>query len=778
MAGKNKTAKRGGRKALARKISRKRALSYDRMAPNKRGVTAMSEINGRGAYDANYERTRRLLANKEEARMASAKSWKGKLYRQQLEAGRTPAQARATVRMVEGAHEKKRSGKRHRKNPSAIEYGRPQPKKARSTRSRIRSRTPSTRARSRKPQTRTRKPQTRAYRPNLKSAGKRKSKSDFIREQKRKGASPKQAEARWKLASGYYGKKKKTSRKKARTYGKGKYTALKAHVGDKSRQTYFYRTKKGNIRKIPDHALLGYASAREMNEVYRSGTDAQRARLAKRLQSLHDRREKAAERAARRARSGSAWFSPNPAGEQILEFEEWQMKRNAARKTSKRRSTKKKTKSTSKSRSAAAKKAAATRKRNKAKRSAAAKKAAATRKRRASSRKSTRKKTTRRKTARKKSSAKRKTRRSSKKRGFAAMSKAKRCRIARKGGQANARKTRKKKRTPCSTVSRKRTYKRNAAGAKKRSTSLVKRTASGTRKKSKSKRSYKRNVRGAAYKQELKNALKYGAIVTGGYLTHRVLSNLADKYVLSKVEALSTGSMAPYRKLIGSTIVAAIGIPAAVRLLPKHAGVAAAGMAASLLHGLIVTALSKAEQPELLEAVSAYPNAQGYPQYSGYGSYYEFSPHQVFDGYGQDYVTQAAAGYGNLQQMYANRGGYGEFYETQPVPGLEQAAAGMGEYYAFGAEGIGEYESAPAAAGPGGYTDDGIHPNLNAAEQMLDVAEAAAGLDNMVTQAAAGFGSDIPLQSTVDPMIRAMNIPDMPGGSRAGTLAGGDGIFG
>jgi len=57
------------------------------------------------------------------------------------------------------------------------------------------------------------------------------------------------------------------------------------------------------------------------------------------------------------------------------------------------------------------------------------------------------------------------------------------------------------------------------------------------------------------------------------------------------------------------------------------------------------------------------------------------------------------------------------------------------------------------------------------------VAEAAAGIGGMVHQAAAGFG-DLPLEQTVQPSIRAMDIPDMPGGSRAGILAGGDGIFG
>jgi hypothetical protein len=214
--------------------------------------------------------------------------------------------------------------------------------------------------------------------------------------------------------------------------------------------------------------------------------------------------------------------------------------------------------------------------------------------------------------------------------------------------------------------------------------------------------------------------------------------------------------------------------------------VAAAGMAASLLYEVILTGLKKAKQPMLLEAVSAYPDAQGYPQYSGMGmgSYYTYDTHQVYGG----------------------QGGMGSYYETQYVPGLEQAAAGMGqdvlmqaaagmgapqltqmyanpmgEYYATGAEGIGEYESyAAESGGGGGYIDDGIMPNTHSAEQMLDAAEAMYGVgnyDNMLSQAAAGFG-DLPLEQIVTPQIRAMDIPDEPGGSRAGILQGNDGIFG
>lgn len=748
MAKKRKAAKR---KALARKVSRKQALSYDRMAPNKRGVTALSEINGRGAYQRRYRQTRRML-EKGDA-MANAKGWKGQMYREQVRSGRTPAQARATVRMIEA--QKKSSGAKSRRKSSGT----------RSASARRSSTGASARGR---------------YRSNLRKGGKRLTKSEYIEKQRRKGRTPKQAAADWKLASGYY-KKKKDRKSKPRTYGKGKYKALKARVGgprgQKTRQTFLYRTKKGNIRHIPDHAILGYKSARAMNEVYRSGTERERARLAERLQRLYERREREADRAAARARKGTAWFSPNAGDE--LSFEEFKkMKRKKKKSTRKRRMKSNASRRRDSKGRFLKKRGGSKRKSTKRKR-----RRTATPKRDSKGRFLKKRSTTRRRKAtasrRRKASSKRKSR--SKKKGFAAMSKAERCRIAAKGGRAAARKRygKRRKKKPCARYVKNRSTARRKSGTR-RSTAMAKRSRKST-----TKRSYKRNVSGAAFKMELKNALKYGGIVVGGFLTHRVLTNMLDKYGLSKVEALSTGTAGEYRGLISGALVAAVGIPLTVRVLPKHAGVAAAGMAASLLQGLIMTALKKAEQPELLEAVSAYPNAEGYPQYSGYGAYYEYSPHQI----------------------YGAANGFGEFYETQPIPGLEQAAAGygqpdiqgqmltqaaagvgqlqqmyanpMGEYFAYGAEGIGEYESAPYAGGAEPHIDDGIAPNTHSAEQMLNVAEAAAGLGNTpyLSQAAAGFG-DLPLQQTVEPSIRAMDIPDMPGGSRAGVLAGGDGIFG
>jgi len=741
-------AKRG--KALTRKITRKRALSYDRMAPNKRGVTALSEVNGRGAYQQRYAKTRALLENSM-PKMTKAET---QMYKRQLRKGRSPAQAAATVRML-------------RKSPTMKRNASP------TKRSSVRKKTSRSATKT--------KTTKRVMKPNLKKDGKRVLKGDYIAQQMRKGRSKKEAENDWKLASGVY-KRAKKRKNTPRTYGKGKgkFRALKARVGDKSRYTYYAKSKKGNTRKIPDYALMGYESSAEVTRIKRYGTDKEQATLRRRMQKLLDQRIRASRKAERRALAGQSWFSPN-ASDETITFEEYtKMKKNRASKASKAKRKPRKKTTARKGRTTKAKFIAAQKRKG---RSAAQAQAAwdishGKHKSKGGGKKSTAKRK-RKSTTKSRSKGPSRAPVKSGKKATPAQRKA-RIRNLKKG---------------CTKV---RQMKANGKGAYKSKTSFVRSMKSKGLSHAQAENAYKlakrssgrkgkpmkANAVGAMYREELKNSFKYGAIVTGSFVVHRALMNLADKHLLSKVEALGTESVAPFRKSLAGLLVAAVGIPLTVRALPRNAGVAAAGMAASALLELVITGLKQAGQQEIVEAVSSYPNAEGYAQYSGMGSYYEFSPHEVYG---------------------APMGGMGEFYETSYIPGLEQAAAGMhggmsdvqggqmlsqaaaglqqmyanpmGEYYAYGADGIGEYESVPNATSGFGAIDDGIAPNLHSAEQALDVAEAAAGIGGMVHQAAAGFG-DLPLEQTVQPSIRAMDIPDMPGGSRAGILAGGDGIFG
>jgi hypothetical protein len=590
-------------------------------------------------------------------------------------------------------------------------------------------------------------------------AKKRPKKSSFIASQMRKGRSKKQAQAAWNLAYGGKRSKSHTGRQ-TRTYGQrtskktgkktGGYKALRAKYGPKSRWTYKYATKKGSVRDIPDHALLGFPSAAAMRKVYKAGSDRERAALSRRLQRLYERRERDAEKAATRIRAGRGMFTPNKAD--VLSYEEWEEMRPNARRKTKKKTTKKRSSSK------------LPRYGTKAYYRAIGKKGAAKRKRKAGGKKKT---TTRRRktTARRKATPKRDSKGRFLKRGRKAATKKRTRRAAPKRKRTTRRR---KTMTITLRANRKRRMKRNQGAYK------------ANRKRRVRRRSYRRNQ---GFMAELTGALKLGALVTAGFATHRALTHVVDVHALGKVGALQTGEVAKYRGIISGLLTAVLGIGATMATAKggsKWQAPVAAGMAASFIHGAIVTALNAGGAQEAAAYLSNYPNAEGSMYGHGIGSYYSFKPHEVYSGYGSYYeipqpmsgfgnpmLTQAAAGYGQLTQAAA---GMGAPMLTQAAAGygqITQAAAGTGEYVAVGVEGIGEYEETPVS-GVASYTDEGIHPNLHSAEQALSVAEAAAGVGS----------AEVPLQSTVNPTMIADPISDLPGGSRAGILAGGDGIFG
>ena len=716
-------------------------------------MTALAEVNGKGAYKRRYQATRRLLKNGSGSDQMYTAAQKRAMKKM------SPARRASFKKMLKRAPsiatlEKKRKASAKRK--AAPQRMKPNGRrKSTTTRSKMTPNRRKTRAGSTAPR-----------------------KSDFIEAQMSRGRTKKQAEASWKLAHGrHYSKtaaKGAAKRKRRRVYGKGKYKAVKARIGPKSRFTYKYTSKsrrsgKESLRDIPDHALLGFKTRKAYLEVVRDigewGLPPKRARrakaLEKRLDRLAARRERAAERAAKRIRAGRGMFTPNDGSSALSyeEFEDMKMRRNIRKKSTKKKATRKKTtakRTSSAKRRAAAKKAAATRKRNAAKRSAAAKKAARTRKRKATTKKRTTKRTTKRRTTRR-------VRRTRVGPRSAAMRR-------RKGSvsvsyAANKPKRRKK-------AAKKRTYKK---------TITVGRRGHKVRIRYRANRMFKRNE---GFVSQLTKSLKLGTVVLGGYLTHRVLTRVIDDNVTSKIGALNEGTLGKYRTLISGAATAAIGIPAAIAgsravKMPDIAAPIAGGMAASLIQSIIVTVLGETA-PEYAGYFSNYANAGGtatpggvlgsyytLPQ-AGMGSYYEFQPHQIMPAAGMGQLTQAAAGMGQLTQAAA---GMGSPMLTQAAAGmgqamLTQAAAGTGEYVAYAANGIGEYEETSVSASPM-MVDEGIHPNLHSAEQALTVAEAAAGVG----------AADIPLQSTVEPTVIAEPISDAPSGSRAGVFQGGDGIF-
>jgi len=131
---------------------------------------------------------------------------------------------------------------------------------------------------------------------------------------------------------------------------------------------------------------------------------------------------------------------------------------------------------------------------------------------------------------------------------------------------------------------------------------------------------------------------------------------------------------------------------------------------------------------------------------------------------GSPLVTQAAAGMSGSPFVMQAAAGMGQDLRLNQVT---QAAAGTGEYVSYGVSGIGDYDEVGVSFRPT-HTDEGIAPNMHSAEQALSVAEAAAGVGS----------TDVPLQSTVNPVDMGDPIPDDPRGSRAGVFQGPDGIFG
>jgi hypothetical protein len=268
---------------------------------------------------------------------------------------------------------------------------------------------------------------------------------------------------------------------------------------------------------------------------------------------------------------------------------------------------------------------------------------------------------------------------------------------------------------------------------------------------------------------QIVDVLKQGALIGGGLLAHKVLTNL----LCDNVDALK--SMKAGKSICG-VAVAAVGIPAAAMLVPGEVGKSlAVGMGAALIHTALVDVLSLAGQSKIASMLGDYTEASqalpaaGYgayyefspgEQYSGMGAYYEFSPGEQYSGMGE-YIEQGTAGFGDYAQAAA---GFGS-------PMLAQAAAGVGEYIVQGAEGIGEYEQVTPEYSAPAVTREGIAPSLSSAEAALSMAEAAAGVG--------GFGNvDANLQQIVYPKGQSLTIADDPGGSRSGLFYGGNGVFG
>jgi hypothetical protein len=753
-------------KGLVRKITKRQALAYEKTVPNRRGVTALVELNGPGSYEQRYKRAQQILnSNSKGKKMAKGK--KKKVMTKAQYAKKFKGKSKKVIDSFYGNYLRVVSGKL---KPGKKKRG---SKKKMKTHARGRKKTNRHVLRFRKNEfgaeggmtgfddyeapagsrddgyaeygaegqvigyggggggggSSPASPAAKAAK-RARAAGKS-PKAAYVAVQLKRGRSQKQAENDWKLHSrGAKKKPKKKVGKKAtkKAAAPKSFRRLKLQLGKRARKTYLYRGQHNKICHIPEFAYLGYGSLKAAKAA--SGTQEYAAKRA----ALIARREKAAAVAARRIMAGKDIFTPN---EGIKTFEAWKAEQMNANKKKAKKKGKKGRKLTKAERRKISlrnlKKAHAARRGGK-KGSRKAKKA----------RKSTSKKPWM--------------------KGLRAAHAARRAGKGKRKGRKHTTKRRIKKSFRAMTGRSwavRVTPARRKKGKKRGSRGMV---SIHLRK------NYRRNF-GGAFTSDLVKVVKVGALVLSGYVLHRALTKALDTYGTAKITAVTDS---PYRGLMSSAVVALVGIPGAIWAGKKaHVDVApvVGGMAASLLHGALLAVLNAAGQAGAVNYLSGYAEGGG-RAYRGMGEYYSFKPRQVFNGMGEFYEVLPQSGFGlDTAQLRQAAGSYPmeAVGFTQASGGMgaavTQAAGAAGEYIVYGAEGMGDYEEV-VPTGSGVATNDGIRPNLHEAEQALNIVEAA------------GSMGDLPSQMTVDPTVAQRPVAGEPGGSRAGILAGGDGIFG
>lgn len=305
-------------------------------------------------------------------------------------------------------------------------------------------------------------------------------------------------------------------------------------------------------------------------------------------------------------------------------------------------------------------------------------------------------------------------------------------------------------------VSRKRKGGKRRSGRKAARRRSAKRTKRSGKRKG-GKRSMKRNSsrrrhranrfhRRNGFMAQLKQVLKLGLAVYGGYAVHRVLTALAVEHVYDKYIVGSNAMLKQWEKPIvgavtGLAVIAGVDKLPILKSMKSETKIAVgAGVIASWLQSVVVTSLAALSQPKAASYLEGYSNSTAYmlrnrhhgmrglgtpmsimPRYTPIGSFT-----QAAAGLGQGFL-QAAAGTGEFFNYTPPMAGVGEFFNAN-------RHSAVGEYFApRGTQGVGHYEAAgplamQAAAGVGADPiDDGIRPDSNL-DHVLDLAESAAGL--------------------------------------------------
>lgn len=244
-------------------------------------------------------------------------------------------------------------------------------------------------------------------------------------------------------------------------------------------------------------------------------------------------------------------------------------------------------------------------------------------------------------------------------------------------------------------------------------------------------RRYRRNVSffKGLFKRNPAGLIGLAFVAAGGYVAHRVLSNITAM-VIAKMGASAVTSPTPaasglgnvalnYAGVIGSLAAAGVGIPVVLKFVedPNTKQALVAGMVISALQGVVVGIL-KNSAPGIASFLSGDDTAARLSAMYGLGQGTSIMPHYAPIGMGEYFAPTA---------------GMGEYFSTP-----------MGEYFESGVSGLGNYtgngDLYEAAAGYGEvHTPDTNHIDPSSdLDQQLSIAEAAAGIGQANYEAAAG----------------------------------------
>lgn len=324
----------------------------------------------------------------------------------------------------------------------------------------------------------------------------------------------------------------------------------------------------------------------------------------------------------------------------------------------------------------------------------------------------------------------------------------------RKTVRKNAR--RKTKRSPVRKNARRRVAAKRRSPMRKNARRRVaaKRRSPKRRMRRNARRTYRRNPPWLA---NFRKAFVSGMFVGVGFITHKVIVNLSTDPIFDlfktkdKKAAEGIGNagfnLDHWKKPIVGAGVLAIGIPVVNMIAKKRAVELGAGMVASWLHSLVVSASLASKQEKFIQAVGADRfdwSGRKWPYRSSRAAALRgLGNSQHLRSIGPRYTPVNRLGYyqaaaGQYQQAAAGQ------YQQAAAGQYQQAAAGArsaageyytpmnatGEYFADGStQGVGSYEGAGPLALPRNnqQIEDGIRPDSNLDRQM-DIMEAAAGL--------------------------------------------------